>query len=243
MPPLRAILFDYVHTLADSGDTGALRWHFFSQALRRLVQALPARRRQELPFTFFSVVGYVSRGYSSSYEHGEHAEADLRALFAEGFRQYGLPLEDSLVDEITALNHSAYAERVVVPESTRQTLERLRQQGLRLGVVSNNMFQRRWMGGFPLLFSRDGLLDAVVLSSDVGVRKPAQRIYRTALEQLGVSAAETIFVGDRLVEDVRAPKALGMPRAYLTYEFRREPDPQVEADGILRRLPDLLELL
>jgi len=242
MPHLRAILFDYVHTLVDSGDTGALRWYFFRLALRRLVREFP-RRRQELPFLFFGVVGYVARAYSISYEKGQAQEVDLWQLFDQGFRMQGLPLDEPLVDEVVELNHRAYAERLIVPETTRRTLVQLKERGLRLGVVSNNILQLRWMTGFPLIRADDCLLDTVVLSSDVGVRKPEPRIYQEALARLGVEASRTVFVGDRVAEDVRAPKALGMPRAFLTQEFRREADPRGEADGVIRQLPELLELL
>jgi putative hydrolase of the HAD superfamily len=242
MAPVRAVLFDYVHTLADSGDVGALRWYFFSLARRRLVEAFPGRR-QEMAFVLMDVVGHVHRGYVGSYQRGETTEVDIQALFDEGFRRRGVPLENGLLDEIVALNHTSYAERLDVPETTRAALKRMKQNGLRLGVVSNNMFQRRWMEDFPLLKASDGLLDTVILSSDIGVRKPRAQIYREALERLGVYADEAVFVGDRVAEDVRAPKALGMQKAFLTYEFRQEADPQAEADGILHQLHDLLDML
>ncbi|MSQ33339.1 MAG: HAD family hydrolase [Dehalococcoidia bacterium] len=240
MAQIRAVLFDYVHTLVDSGDIHALQFGYFPLARRRLVQTFPSQR-SEIPLILYQVLSHVNGNYSGSYRRGQLEEVDIHRLFAEGFRQQGFPVDDKLLDHLVALNHDMYAQRLVVPTGTRQSLEHLKRQGLRLGVVSNNMFQRRWMSTFPLLFLDEGLLDVVVLSSDVGVRKPGERIYREALERLGVNAAETVFVGDRVSEDVRAPKALGMPSAFLTYEFRREPDPRCEADGILLKLPDLLK--
>ncbi len=234
----RAILFDYVHTLADSGDVRDVQFRLYAAARRRLVRAFPALR-QDIPFMLWHVFSYVNSSYSGSYRRRETAELDLRALFVQAFEGQRLPLDDGLLDEIVALNHSVYAERLVVPSATREALERLKREGFRLGVVSNSMFQRRWTTGFPLL-GEPGLLDAVVLSSEAGVRKPADAIYRQALDQLGVGPSEAVFVGDRLAEDVRAPKALGVPLAFLTHEFRQEPDSQGEADGILRTFPDLL---
>lgn len=235
---IRGVLFDYVHTLADSGQVSDLQFHLFSLIRRRLVSRFPSRR-QELPFLLYQVLSHVHGTYGSSYKNGQLEEVDIHGLFAEGFRRQGLAVDVDFLDEVVGLNHSTYAERLKIPQATRDTLHRLRRDGVRLGVVSNNMFQRRWMGGFPLLFADDGLLDVVVLSSDVGVRKPSERIYREALERLGTAAAATVFVGDRLAEDVRAPKALGMPKAFLTHEFRQEPDPNCEADAVLRRLSDL----
>ena len=78
---------------------------------------------------------------------------------------------------------------------------------------------------------------ALTCSSAVGSRKPDPRIYRDALRQLGGDAAETLFVGDRVKEDVQGPKALGM-RAVLLREWRQEEDLGV-ADFVIERLREL----
>jgi putative hydrolase of the HAD superfamily len=54
------------------------------------------------------------------------------------------------------------------------------------------------------------LLDAVVFSSEVGKRKPHPAIYEAALSELSIAPERALFVGDRLVEDVRGPAELGM---------------------------------
>jgi putative hydrolase of the HAD superfamily len=86
------------------------------------------------------------------------------------------------------------------------------------------------------------LFRAQAFSSRVGVRKPDPRIYRVALDQLGLPPTEVLYVGDRLLEDVKGPKALGM-RALLTREFRQEDDPEGMADGYLNRLTELWSYL
>lgn len=61
-------------------------------------------------------------------------------------------------------------------------------------------------------FSRDWLtaiLDVVVSSAQVGVQKPDRRIFLSALEQLGVQPAETLFVDD-FPQNIAAARDLGM---------------------------------
>jgi putative hydrolase of the HAD superfamily len=55
----------------------------------------------------------------------------------------------------------------------------------------------------------DGMFHAVVISADVGMRKPEERIYRHATELIGLPPAECVFVDD-LEANVRAAEALGM---------------------------------
>lgn len=63
------------------------------------------------------------------------------------------------------------------------------------------------------LLAQDGLLDhfaATVYSVDVGHAKPRPEPFRRALEALGISAAETIHVGDIERTDVAGALAVGM---------------------------------
>jgi epoxide hydrolase-like predicted phosphatase len=55
----------------------------------------------------------------------------------------------------------------------------------------------------------DTAFDAVIISAEVGVMKPDPKIYQIAMEQLGVTPDESIFVDDT-AENVDAARALGM---------------------------------
>jgi putative hydrolase of the HAD superfamily len=56
-------------------------------------------------------------------------------------------------------------------------------------------------------------VDVVVLSGEVGARKPEPAIFERALSELGVDAANALFVGDRLVDDIQGAAAVGMRTA------------------------------
>jgi HAD superfamily hydrolase (TIGR01509 family) len=93
----------------------------------------------------------------------------------------------------------------------RPTLDRLREMGLRMGVVSNSL-----MPGDALRrnFDKAGILehfDAVVFSAEAGVNKPDPRIFDEALGIIGVEANDAWFVGDKPQRD-----ALGAHRAGMT---------------------------
>jgi putative hydrolase of the HAD superfamily len=79
--------------------------------------------------------------------------------------------------------------------------------------------------------------DGVTFSSEVGVRKPHPAIYRDALSKVGAEPEQTVFVGDRLREDIEGPKAMGM-RAVMTLEWRQENNAG-PADFVINRLGEL----
>lgn len=82
-------------------------------------------------------------------------------------------------------------------------VRRAREHGLKTGLLSNS-----WGLDYP----RDDwehLFDVVVISGEVGMRKPDPDIYRYAAEQLSLSPAECVFVDD-LPPNVRGAAAVGM---------------------------------
>ena len=103
---------------------------------------------------------------------------------------------------------SSMTRRALVPVAgALPALAELRSRGLGLGLISNcsgevcDLWEDSPFGG---------LFDAVVLSADVGVCKPAPRIYELALEQLGVEPAEAVFVGDGANDELAGAERVGM---------------------------------
>ena len=76
--------------------------------------------------------------------------------------------------------------------------------GLRTGLLSNS-----WGADTYVRDGWDELFDAVVVSGEVGMRKPEERIYRRAAEMLGLPPEECVFVDDISV-NVRAARHFGM---------------------------------
>ena len=95
-----------------------------------------------------------------------------------------------------------FAGMRVEPEMV-EVVRAARAAGVRTGLLSNS---------WGLDYAREGwdaLFDAVVISGEVGLRKPDPAIYALAAERLGLSAEEIVFVDD-LGPNVRAAVAVGM---------------------------------
>ena len=74
---------------------------------------------------------------------------------------------------------------------------------MRTGLLSNS-----WGNTYPRQ-GWDDMFDVVVVSGEVGMRKPEPRIFHHTLDLLGVAATEAVFVDD-LDVNVRAAVAVGM---------------------------------
>ena len=111
----------------------------------------------------------------------------------------GLP--ETLYHGFTTLqNYTAF-------DDVRPTLERLREQGYVLGVISN--FEP-WLEDLLVHLSLVDLLPVRVISGIEGVEKPDPSIFKLALERSGLSAHEVAYVGDIPDFDVVPAAALGM---------------------------------
>ena len=89
---------------------------------------------------------------------------------------------------------------------TQRVLEQLSNDGMKLGIVSDNWpsLDRRYRQlGLRHYF------DAFVISAVLGCRKPCERMYTTAIEELGLPSESLMFVDDR-PENVAAAERLGM---------------------------------
>jgi putative hydrolase of the HAD superfamily len=95
-------------------------------------------------------------------------------------------------------------------------------QRVRIGVCSNFSHSRT---ATAILedYGLDAHIAAVVISEDLGLRKPRGEIFAAALDALGVGSEETLHVGDSLSADVAGGAAMGMRTVWITRRVR-EPE-------------------
>lgn len=120
-------------------------------------------------------------------------------------------------------------------EGVQQTLISLKEQGYLLGIVTDtanpihaklNWFER---GGFGHIW------DSLTSSMELGTRKPDPQIYLAALQQLGLTPAQAVFVGHKASE-LDGARAVGMRTIAFNY------DPDARADYFIKRFSDLLDV-
>jgi putative hydrolase of the HAD superfamily len=154
-----------------------------------------------------------------------------QVLAALGHRDDGLQLAEALFAAFS--DPAGYR----LFDDVRPALEALAARGVKLGVVSN--FEP-WLEDVLALQGVDHLFAAVAISGKLGVAKPDPEIFRAALKEAGAEPEATVHVGDQLVNDVAAARAVGITPVLID-RFGRHPDP----DGAHRvvDLPGLVRLV
>jgi len=248
--PLRAVLFDYGHTLVDFtvpedalyAVYGTIRGRLMDQAEAELPQAVELVER---------IARRVTQAVDRSYKENRLVELDILGLFAEALKDLGLSLTPETVRWVAETEHRALSSHLVSLPETIETLRLLKEAGLKIGVVSNahllpDLMRQDWQ---DLGFGR--YVDASVVSCELGVRKPHPDMFLSALRRLRVEPEKAVFVGDRVLDDVQGAHRVGMD-AILTTEFshssgraasdeERAAAQSSGAELVVDRLPEILE--
>lgn len=244
-PALRAVLFDFGHTLVDFRRVPSALIAAYAEVRSRLEgyvdHELPGA--EDLAHEITGAMDLIVRG---SYEQGRIQELDIVDLLVDAFAGIGVALDQDLARELAVIDHRGFSESITVPAATLDVLEELASRGLAMGLVSNITLAPELLHADLRAFGLAPYLCAVAFSSEVGWRKPDGRIFAHALEQLGTTASQAAFVGDRLWDDIAGAGRAGMATV-LTREFRDELEgpERLEAlrigeDALARIRPDLV---
>jgi putative hydrolase of the HAD superfamily len=169
----------------------------------------------------------------------QHTSATVADIYTEA----GLTHDESLL-----LDYRAFWEpHSLTDPDVRPLFERLRADGVRVGVLSNTVWPRAW---HEEIFARDGVLDLIdgaVYSSEVPWTKPAPEAFRAAVQAVGASdPAHCVFVGDRLFDDVWGAAQVGMRTVHVPHS--EIPVVQLghsegTPDAVVERLADVHEVV
>lgn len=164
----------------------------------------------------------------------EEQEAHFRRLDAAILERLGLPVDEEVLDTLTRRFREDVESHLY--EDALPTLERLQEADVRLGVISNATHD------LPRGLETLGLtpfFEALTFSYEVGVEKPHPRIFRTALDRMGVEPARAVHVGDSYEADIQGARQVGL----LPLLIRREgggPDLDCVVLRSLEEVPDRL---
>ncbi len=119
-------------------------------------------------------------------------------------------------------------------------LDALKQRGLKIGAVSN------WVWQLPELMHSLELVsqfDFIAASARVGFEKPHPRIFRYALEQAGVRPDGAVHVGDHLDADVAGAQSVGIGAVLIDRRERFTADDVPPGVPLIRSLAELVPIV
>jgi putative hydrolase of the HAD superfamily len=173
----------------------------------------------------------------------EHLEVPSRLRFERALLRLGLPPEVAAAHAgpLSLAHMTHLASSVELPEGHIDLLEALAPR-FRLAVVSN-FDHGETARGILDRFGLSRFFEVILISEEVGRRKPHPAIFVRALGMLGVSAADAVYVGDSPTDDISGGKAAGMRVVWVNPAERELPAGAPMPDATVRSLPQLLDLV
>ena len=232
---LKAVLFDLDDTLYD-------QQHNSRSALKALYDRYPVV--QSVTFEEFEEqhIEFLER-YHLRVLSGEMTLDQARFARFRGLLSLHEPNPDfATVYTAQALYRETYLANERLIAGTVPLLERLRADGLTVGLLTNSTVVEQTgkiqrLGLVPLL-------DVVVISEAVGCAKPDPRIFTHTLEKLNCSCEDVIMVGDSWANDILGARAVGIRAVWLNRYGRACPDASLAHEiTALEPLETILNLL
>ena len=175
----------------------------------------------------------------------EHYELELRRVFRALYAEKGVRANARLVEETAVFFRIESLRKLRLYPWVKDSFEALRSEGAKIYLLSNaqSCFTVPELRAVGLADAFDG----IVISSDVGVKKPDPGIIRFLLERYGLQAGDCLMVGNEQRSDVAVAHAVGMDALYLETETSPVYDPALMAerellDGDFTKIPALLGL-
>jgi putative hydrolase of the HAD superfamily len=196
---IKAICFDFDGTLAHfTGD-------FFAHMKESAVQlGIPEPLHEEFIATYLQ--------YDRS--HATFSEA-LQATFTSLQRDLPEGFETSCQDAI-----KRYASRVELLSGAKGLLELLTEKNISLAVITNG--PKDVQAAAIHKVGIQNYFKTIIISGELGVRKPDARIFQLACERLDVQPRNCLMVGDNLDADIEGAKTTGMQVAWMSQNINKE---------------------
>jgi putative hydrolase of the HAD superfamily len=245
MKRYQAILFDLYDTLIDL-NIERFPLVRIGDLERRTTSGLVYRAFQEhyhqIGFDEFFQAFVATYREVDALKRQEHREILAADRFGVLLTRLGIQSPvPSFVETLVNIHMDAMFGVMEFPSSRRSLLETLR-TSYRLGIVSNfdhPPTARRVLRHYDL----DPYFGVVIISGDIGWRKPRREIFSLALGALGVQPDESLFVGDTPYADIVGAKQVGMDVVWLDHGVA-ELDPMgPHPDYIIHEMEELRLIL
>ncbi len=240
----KAVVLDLFDTLVDWDANRLPVMHWHGREIRSTLPWVMPKLEETLGPRFEAGAFVAAYGAALEEVNAEREREGIEIPCSERFLRALKRLDAAdgadlraLAEALTRAHLDGIRSVTSAPAARVEAVRRLRRH-YRLGLLSN--FDDSAAGREILADTGvGGLFDAVIISADVGLRKPHPRIFERMLAMLGLGADEVLFAGDTPQDDVAGSKRAGMHAAWISRHGLALPGALPEPDIIIRDLAEL----
>jgi FMN phosphatase YigB (HAD superfamily) len=242
-----AVLFDLFDTLVLFDSNRLPLVEINGKPVRTTARLLHQRLAEDAPgVTLEACYGALTESWRAAerLRAADFREVTAPERFRDFLRRVGLDPDTAppaLITDLIDTHRRELGRAAEFPAHHGPLLRALGERAL-LAVVSNFDYTPTALD----ILERAGVADlfqAVVVSDEVGWRKPHPEIFSRALGHLGVEPARALFVGDRADIDVVGAQRMGMPAVWINREAQPLPPGIDPPDYEVRDLAELARIV
>ncbi|MHA1651183.1 MAG: HAD family hydrolase [Candidatus Helarchaeota archaeon] len=177
------------------------------------------------------------------YREENHIELKSKIWWEEILESLNLEFSDEIINQIIQVSHQKWRSQISLYPDVKELLSTLKKSYTLICIsnISDGDLAREDMDFFGI----SQFFDCIVMSSDLGIRKPSPRIFEYALEKVNVRKSETIFIGDTLYDDIQGAKTAGLRLAIHVKRNRSYffPDYYIEPDISINKLTEIYSII
>lgn len=240
---IKAIAFDFGGTLFSTGKMGAFTPSMTETFVGQTTKHLNCTQAHaELIFSKY-VEAWKARRMRAS--HLPENEISSLELFQSALASANQKLDKTKAIDILNQFHVKESEQFTPLNGVLSTLPMLAKNGYRLCVVSNNPWSESIRASFRA-HNIENFFEHIVVSCDVGYRKPSKKIFDALINKLSILPSEILFVGDSHPHDIETPKKMGMKTCLVDFEGKnknQQKENAAIADFFITEFERLVEII
>ena len=209
---MKAVIFDYIGTLVYCGG------YSMEASRQKLYDALVVAGFEVAQDKFTSAYILAHEKYRKiRYEQLREVTNAVWVAEALGNLGFEVSAEDARVKAALNVFFQDFIDTLSLREGAKKLFKQAQQQ-CKSGLISNFTYA-------PVIYKSlrklgiGEFFNVVVVSEEVGWRKPSSQIFQAALHKLQVSAGEAVYVGDSPIEDIKGAKEAGLKTVFVSSQF------------------------
>lgn len=213
MPNAKVLFFDMGNTL--------LHFHHGQTDEEKDAQGLLYLTKYLHNFNPNITISDVSNGFFLPWLEGIkdrntiHKEYPIEGFLNDFLIDYNINLTINECIEAMHLFYTKYREQILFEVNLADSLQRIRDKGYKLGVISNTCYYDEVMKECFKAAKIYDMIDHFTFSYSLGLGKPNIQIFKIALTAMNVLPEDSIMIGDNFYSDIKPAIELGMKTIWL----------------------------
>ncbi|MDI6691307.1 MAG: HAD family hydrolase [Candidatus Bathyarchaeota archaeon] len=212
MPHVKAIIFDFIGTLTN------VKNYSLENSKRKLYKALVDAGFNVGAESFLEAYTQAHEKYRV-IRYEKLVEVTNAVWISEALNYLGFKAnpDDTRIKTAVNIFFEDYLNSLELRPCVRKLLEKA-STNHKLGIISNFTYAPVIYAGLRKL-GINQFFNVVLVSEEVGWRKPHMKIFEEVLKRFGIVGEEAVYVGDSPAEDIMGAKAAGMKTIFVPSQF------------------------